>query len=489
VRLPDLPRTRYHLGGRYGGFGAYNAKTGVLTYAGGAEKRTKKNVVTSYELMAIELDGSMDAWNVVPYPQTVGYSRAWDSGCREMASVSIGEAEWVSVAGTDGCDNGNVEPVRKRGGDIKLLTVGDAADAQSVRWQTRSGVAADALPPVLASGKMKLLQSFAAYDSVRQRVVFGEGTFGATFEQKARSEVYQAVRRGAVWSVTQLRPGGPIPSARFGSCAAYVYQKDEGVDGVLVLGGQEGGTLHGRPLAEVWWLDFSKGANGTWSDVTARFANMKDFGYRRGGACAYDAETKTFYSWMGGADESIPDGSKHSAGMWRVDLTSLGDPAATLSWERLAKDKQTQIEGRALTPSVWDPVNKRAFVIGGRNGLTEYSDVWVIYPGVTGQDCVDLDPYAPFRQPVVPTQAPPPTQDPSQPPAPEACSFLQGRVPAAVITDAIANPGKIPGWLEPANPNLPAGPGNPPRHQLSIVNPGLPWHPLYNSLIYKVGCP
>ncbi len=39
VRLPDLGR------GLYGGFGGYNPATGVLTYAGGAEKRTSENTI------------------------------------------------------------------------------------------------------------------------------------------------------------------------------------------------------------------------------------------------------------------------------------------------------------------------------------------------------------------------------------------------------------------------------------------------------------
>jgi hypothetical protein len=487
VRLPDLPRTRYNLGGRYGGFGGYNAETGVLTFAGGAEKRGTEITIANYELFAIKLDGTMDAWNTVPYPQDVGYTREWDKGCRELSSVRISDTEWASVGGKDGCDNGNTDS-KKKGGDIKVLTIGETADAQGVRWESNSGVVASALPPILKTGSMKLARNLATFDTQRGRIVFGQGTFDDVFDATTRNEIYQAVRVGSGWSVTQLKPTGQVPFRRFSSCGAYVYDKDTGVDGVFVLGGQEGG-VHGNSLKEAWWLDFSGSRHGEWVEITDRFANMDDFGYRRGGACAYDADTKMFYSMMGRADESIPDGDKRSAGFWRTDLAQLGDATAPLTWGRLAKDLQADIDGRRLIPSVWDPDNKRFFVMGGRNGTDQWADVWAIYPDVTGQACTDLDPFAPHRQPVVPTPAPKPTQDPSQPPSPVECSQIQGKVPAQVIADGLANPNKVAGWLQPANPNLPAGPANPLRHYLSMQNPGLPWHPLYNDLVYKVGCP
>jgi hypothetical protein len=429
----------------------------------------------------------MSSWNTVPYPQDVGYTRQWDKGCRELTTVMITGTQWASVGGKDGCDNGNVD-TKKKGGDIKVLNIGDTADAHGVRWEAGSGVVKGGLPRILADGKMKLVRNFATYDTKRDRIVFGQGTFDDVFETTTRNELYQAVRVGSGWSVTQLRPTGPIPFKRFSSCATYINDEATGLDGVLVLGGQEGGE-HGSSLKEVWWLDFWGGHNGQWTEITDRFSNMDDFGYRRGGACAYDPETMKFYSWMGRADKSIPDGAKRSAGIWRADLTQLGDATIPLTWERLAKDEQADIEGRRLIPSVWDPVNKRFFVLGGRNGTDEWADVWAIYPDVTGQACTDLDPYAPHRQPVPPTPAPKPTLDPSQPPPPVECPHIQGRVPAQVIADGIANPSTIAGWLQPINPNMPAGPGNPLRHSLTLTDLGKPYHPLYNDLVYKVGCP
>ncbi|MCB9177544.1 MAG: hypothetical protein H6648_10320 [Caldilineae bacterium] len=496
VRLPDLP------GKRYGGFGGYNPDTGVLAYAGGAEKRTEENTIAYYDLFAIKLDGTMQSWNKVTYSAASGYTRETDRGCREMASVQTAPDRWISVGGKDGCAGGG-----STNGDIKELQIGATANTQGVKWTSNSGVDLASLPQELQDGKMKLLRLFAAYDSKRDRIVFGQGTFDDEKDTETQDEIYEAVQRGSRFNVRELKPSGPIPSRRFSSCAAYVNDPDQGLDGLIVLGGQEGGPAGSATTSykEVWWLDFSKSASGEWSNISARFGNLDDFGYRRGGACAYDPAAKQFYSWMGRADAGVPDGAKRSSGIWRTNLSTLGDANATLSWERLAKDKMDQPMGRRLIPSVFDLKNHRFFAIGGRNDLDEYSDVWAIYPDVTGADCQNLDPYAPFApQPSatplptqtpdpnkptseVPTQAPPPTDPPIDPA--NLCEIAKNKVPAAVIAAAQANPQSVAGYGLRCNPNLAGSPLNPPRTWLSLRTPSLPFHPLFNGLTWKCGCP
>lgn len=70
-----------------------------------------------------------------------------------------------------------------------------------------------------------------------------------------------------------------------------------------------------------------------------------------------------------------------------------------------------------------------------------------------------------------------------------ACSSLTGRVPVAAISDAVANPEQVNGWRQPSNPALPPGPSNPRRLWLSMLDLGKPFHPIFNPLIYKAGCP
>jgi hypothetical protein len=64
-----------------------------------------------------------------------------------------------------------------------------------------------------------------------------------------------------------------------------------------------------------------------------------------------------------------------------------------------------------------------------------------------------------------------------------------GRVPPVVIDAAIANPDRMSGWGEPANANIPPSPLNPLRTLLSIRSPAVPFHPLFNPLVFKAGCP
>ena len=93
-----------------------------------------------------------------------------------------------------------------------------------------------------------------------------------------------------------------------------------------------------------------------------------------------------------------------------------------------------------------------------------------------------------------PTVTPRPTVTTPASPTPDApvaraCDFILRRVPAAVISRALANPWDVFGWMQPANAGLPPGPGNPPRTRLSLRNLGTPYHPLYNPVVFKVGCP
>jgi hypothetical protein len=87
-----------------------------------------------------------------------------------------------------------------------------------------------------------------------------------------------------------------------------------------------------------------------------------------------------------------------------------------------------------------------------------------------------------------PTPEPPGPTEPAEPTV-SPCPDLDNRVPAAVIHRALENPLRVPGYNQPADPTAPPGPGNPRRMMLGIRNPRLPWHPLYNELVFKASCP
>jgi hypothetical protein len=94
----------------------------------------------------------------------------------------------------------------------------------------------------------------------------------------------------------------------------------------------------------------------------------------------------------------------------------------------------------------------------------------------------------PAATPTLP--APAATATPNQPSTTaQACNYLRSRVPDAVINAALANPGRIGGFDRPRNPNKPSSPLNPPRRYLSLSNPNVPYHPIFNRLTWVAGCP
>ncbi len=65
---------------------------------------------------------------------------------------------------------------------------------------------------------------------------------------------------------------------------------------------------------------------------------------------------------------------------------------------------------------------------------------------------------------------------------------LEKYVPQQVINDALANPSSVQGYGARCYPSQPPSPYNLTRHYLSLRRP-VPYHPLFNGLIYKCGCP
>ena len=71
----------------------------------------------------------------------------------------------------------------------------------------------------------------------------------------------------------------------------------------------------------------------------------------------------------------------------------------------------------------------------------------------------------------------------------QVCDLAKSKVPVGVLNDALANNAGVSGWGLACNPNLAVGPLNPLRTWLSLRNPGLPYHPLFNGVVWKCGCP
>jgi subtilisin family serine protease len=98
----------------------------------------------------------------------------------------------------------------------------------------------------------------------------------------------------------------------------------------------------------------------------------------------------------------------------------------------------------------------------------------------------------PTPTPLAPTATSvPPTAVPT-PAGMCVCGLIQNGgqgVPQASIDAAVANPAQVNGWMQPLIPGKPVGPFNPLRTCLSIQNISQRYNPLFNSLVFKAGCP
>ncbi len=94
---------------------------------------------------------------------------------------------------------------------------------------------------------------------------------------------------------------------------------------------------------------------------------------------------------------------------------------------------------------------------------------------------------------LLPTDTPEPTVTfpPATPAGMEVTvgAGLSRRVPPMVVADALANPDGQHGWGRLCQPGVPPSPFNTVRSVLCLQNMGKPYHPMFNPLVWKCGCP
>jgi hypothetical protein len=81
-----------------------------------------------------------------------------------------------------------------------------------------------------------------------------------------------------------------------------------------------------------------------------------------------------------------------------------------------------------------------------------------------------------------------PYPEPTDPPI-CICSSTRQRAPADILAAVVANPNSLGGYGAPRDAGKPISPFNPPRTCLGIHNAGVVYHPLFNPLAWKAGCP
>lgn len=247
-----------------------------------------------------------------------------------------------------------------------------------------------------------------------------------------------------------------------------------------------GGTIDGsRGTDQLFQLDLSDPdiAKAQWSALgttgTAPLVAVH--------GAAYDAER----NWMvvyGGVKADYADAGKES-GETRTFALDLG--ANPPVWRNLG----ATIGERIQPVMEYLPKHKAVVLAAGRQGLTDPIEQTGFKRSIHALECTTVagpTPTTPIgptptRTPgggPQPTVTPAPTLDTS----PYVCESIKSAVPAAVINDAVAHPDQVSGYGETCNPNVPPSFRNQVRRYLGLENPGIPYHPLFNTVVWKCGC-
>ncbi len=258
---------------------------------------------------------------------------------------------------------------------------------------------------------------------------------------------------------------GPTGPKLFGHAAGW----DAANDRMIVFGGTYD-RLRGDE--DVWELDLSDADLGM---AEWRRIDVAPGPAPRGRALHVggfnDAQNR--FVIYGGAERAIYGDAEVVAApeTWALDFSST--PPVWMDLGAAAGD-------RVAASMTYDPLHNAMIMWGGRGKVR--ADRQTISSDVLALDRKVLGP-----SPATATPRPAPTS--VIPLDPKACDFIDGRVPPVVIASALANPTRISGYGQPANPSLPPGITNPPRIWLTLRNPAVPYDVLFNSVAYRAGCP
>ncbi|MCB9175776.1 MAG: hypothetical protein H6648_01350 [Caldilineae bacterium] len=205
-------------------------------------------------------------------------------------------------------------------------------------------------------------------------------------------------------------------------------------------------------------------------------------------SAAYD----TVNNWMivyGGASQGFLGRNESTeTKTYALDLTQ-----ATPAWV----DLKTTLQDRVAGAMEWDGMHNAAIYTLGRKKFNgDASRPQTVVRTTNALVCgAAPTPVPTSEQPTAVPTTPggggtttPPTAVPTAAVG-QVCDLAKSKVPVGVLNDALANNAGVSGWGLACNPNLAVGPLNPLRTWLSLRNPGLPYHPLFNGVVWKCGCP
>lgn len=192
------------------------------------------------------------------------------------------------------------------------------------------------------------------------------------------------------------------------------------------------------------------------------------------GVTSFDGTTWTSYGASEGLTGAAASGLafRPDGGVWAAVEGTPDRPAGAA---RLAEGRWTMIR----------PADGLISGIAYDVAVDAAANVWVGTGAGITEILLEAIP-ATVTPPTPPTPVPTATAAPDEP---IVCPQLQGRAPQAAIDAAVADPPSVAGWLQPQDPGKPPGRFNPLRRSLGLSRTGSPYHPLFNPLEWKVGCP
>lgn len=309
-----------------------------------------------------------------------------------------------------------------------------------------------------------------AYDPVHDAIAIHGGTTACRADGSDAASACNGANLGTVFLVFDPATDTPSwqngPSGGPGQVYGHSMVYDSAGQRMLAFGGSTDGE---KASNVVWQLDLSDASlsNAKWSQLAAagrvpaaRFLHSAAYDKAKNRMVIYSGVTRSAFTTKENTDN----------GTYALGLSQT--PAV---WEQLTP---ASVQERVGATMAYDEQHSVPVLHGGRRKFN------------SGGQISSRESYWLKCEAAPPTAVPPPTTVPGGgDTTPIPCPVITSRVPAAAISFALANPTRVQGYLQLQNPSLPPSIWNLPRRYLSMRNAGAPWHPLYNGLIFKAGCP
>lgn len=268
------------------------------------------------------------------------------------------------------------------------------------------------------------------------------------------------------------------PASMYGHTMVY----DSVGKRMLAYGGTNDGS---RTSGNLYALDLSKGAaQASWRSVSTQGSGPSGLAFH---GAAFDATNNRMIVYGGAMNAPMGTNENTNKTTYALDLAKTPP-----EWS----DLRVNYGERVGNVMGYSTMHNAAVSVIGR---TRWRGIDTNQSGSRDTRALTCT-LAPTETPRPPTLTPDPNVTPSatpqetvEPATPtpmvgQVCSYVSSQVPNAVINAALGNPASVNGWGQTCNPNLAQSPANPLRGWLGLQNRAVPYHPLFNSVIWRCGC-